>query len=429
MEELDLPEPIKVKKNIKKQLDDLEQKGKNIYPFDGVPFIQVLIYLYLIKKYKSKCIIHTKEEYFFNRHIGIGFPAKVTLDKTDKLELMEQFKEVAQIVAKCINNGENTVIIPLTYSRGRGGHANMLIYKKNLNIIEHFEPHGSQYIDNPRLQQFITNYMLEFVKLLNLELHKFKIQPTTYVEASNVCPYIEGLQLIEGKSKLPSNKFESPGYCLAWSFFFTELCLKNLELSSKDVLENIYNYLTTKPNTSNYLKQVIRGYSGYIAEIIDKYLEIFFKPKISITELINSYKQFSPRNTTINQTVQIISELELKIMYDPEFNLKKELSKVKKEYKKQTKLLTKNGTKEEQRIAQFDYRNPEYRNLYLLKRVLQNYEEYNNTGRVSDPIFDSSEVISADKIVNLNVKTRKQKSSSTVKSHSKTKKTLIVDDE
>ena len=158
-------------------------------------------------------------------------------------------------------------------------------------------------------------------------------------------------------------------------------------------------------------------------------MEIFFKPKITITELINSYKQLSPRNTTINQTVEIISELELKIMYDPEFNIKKELSKVKKEYKKQTKLLTKNGTKEEQRIAQLDYRNPEYRKLYLLKRVLQNYEEYNNTGRVSDPIFDSSEVISADKIVNLNVKTRKVKSSLSVKSHSKTKKTLIVEDD
>ena len=64
--------------------------------------------------------------------------------------------------------------------------------------------------------------------------------------------------------------------------FFAELCLKNPELPSDKILDIIYDILSKKPNSNDYLRKVIRGYSGYIYETFDKYLSVFFKEKISV---------------------------------------------------------------------------------------------------------------------------------------------------
>jgi hypothetical protein len=53
---LKLPEPIKVSKNITTQLDELEKKGETIVTICGYSNIESLFYLYLIKKYKSRCV-------------------------------------------------------------------------------------------------------------------------------------------------------------------------------------------------------------------------------------------------------------------------------------------------------------------------------------------------------------------------------------
>ena len=89
----------------------------------------------------------------------------------------------------------------------------------------------------------------------------------------------------------------------------------------------------------------------------------------------------------ILKTLYILVELEMRILSDPDFDVKKELFRTKKYYKILTKKYTKNGTKAEQRKAHHALGNEEYFDLYLYKRVLQNYEEYNNIGTISEPIF------------------------------------------
>ena len=56
MSSLKLPEPIKVSKNLAHELDELEKKGETIVTICGYSNIESLFYLYLIKKYKSKCL-------------------------------------------------------------------------------------------------------------------------------------------------------------------------------------------------------------------------------------------------------------------------------------------------------------------------------------------------------------------------------------
>jgi hypothetical protein len=281
-----------------------------------------------------------------------------------------------------------------------GAHYNMLVYKVENNEVEHFEPHGGEYRGNEKLQESSKKVMAYFVNILNIYLKRNGLHTAKYAEASEVCPYIRGLQDIEGISKLKKvGKLEPAGYCAAWGLFFAELNLKNPDLTSTEILDNIYNYLTTKELGPNYLRSVIRGYSGYIYQNVDRYLEIFFKPRIRLFEIVgreNHIKNISKMKILIEVT-KLLIELEMKIVSDPTFDYKKELKSVMKEYKKETL----GKSKDEQRDMRKN--NKELRQLYYKKRILQNYEEYKRDGRISEPVFDSPEDIREEDIKDLTI--------------------------
>jgi len=394
-EKLILPEPLKVKPSIAKYLDKLEDDGKTIWAFEGSDIIEHMFYLHLMNKYKSKCIPKGTK-----RSIGLQIPLKVKYTKEEEKELHEQFNEIGKTIADCVNRGENMIMIPLTYIRGMGAHYNMLVYKVENNEVEHFEPHGGEYKGNEKLQDSSKKVMLYFVNILNVYLKRNGLHTAKYVESSEVCPYIQGLQDIEGTSKLKRvGKLEPAGYCAAWGLFFAELNLKNPHLTSNEILNNVYNYLTTKESGPNYLRSVIRGYAGYIYQNVDRYLEIFFKPRIRLFEIVgreNHIKNISKMKILIEVT-KLLIELEMKIVSDPTFDYKKELKSVMKEYKKETL----GKSKDEQREMRKN--NKELKQLYYKKRILQNYEEYKRDGRISEPVFDSPEDIREEDIKDLTI--------------------------
>ena len=333
-EKLILPEPLKVKPSIAKYLDKLEDDGKTIWAFEGSTLIEHIFYLHLMNKYKSKCIPKGTK-----RSIGLQIPLKVKYTKEEEKELHEQFNEIGKTIADCVNRGENMIVIPLTYIRGMGAHYNMLVYKVENNEVEHFEPHGGEYKGNEKLQESSKKVMIYFVNILNVYLKRNGLHTAKYVESSEVCPYIQGLQDIEGTSKLKRvGKLEPAGYCAAWGLFFAELNLKNPHLTSNEILNNIYNYLTTKESGPNYLRSVIRGYAGYIYQNVDRYLEIFFKPRIRLIDLVGrqNYMTNVLKIHRINEVTDLLIGLEMKIVSDPTFDYKKELKSLMKEYKKET---------------------------------------------------------------------------------------------
>jgi hypothetical protein len=405
IENLKLPEPLNVNKNILNILDNLEKKGETIMIFEGALVIETIFQLYLIKKYKSKCVIYAENKsYKRKRPIGITVDLKMKFTKDEENQMKEHFTQLSKILTECIKKGEKTIIIPLTYERGKGGHSNVLIYRKNTNELEHFEPHGGEYIGNEKIQNAAKKIMLLFTNILNLGLKRENLPEVKYIEASQVCPYIRGLQTLETNSKLKKKKEEPMGYCAAWSMFFTELCFKNPELSSNQVLDNIYNYLTTKPYAEDYLKKVIRGYSGFLVEKVNKYLEIFFKPKITVVDIISYHRDPSKiyKIIKLNDVMKILVELESKILLESDFNLEKELKETTKLYKN----LTKNMTKEEE--AQNRINNKKIQDLYYKKRILQNYEEYNKNEKITEPILDSFLEIKRETMINPKILEKKQ---------------------
>jgi hypothetical protein len=386
MSSLKLPEPITVSKQITKELDELERKGGSIASFCGYANIETLFYLYLIKKYKSKCV--SKKTGYFDKSdtlLGMTISMSAKLTPIDELLMSEEFTDLAKTLTQCIKKGEETIIIPLRYCCVKlSGHSNVLIYRRRTNTIEHFEPHGGEIDLGKKMQENLEKRINFFIRIFNAELKKNNIQEVSYVPATSVCPYLEGLQSLENNSILKKTKGEPGGYCSVWSMFFAELCLKNPDKSSEEILENIYNYLTTKESAESYLKKVIRGYTGYLVESVNTYLKIFFKPTYTVTDVIGfSSKATNKKYVIMMDAIKILIELESEILLDDDYNLAADLSRVKKMYKNSTRDMS----IEQQRAAR--EKNQALRFLYYRKRILQNYEEYSNYGKISEPVADS----------------------------------------
>jgi hypothetical protein len=121
--------------------------------------------------------------------------------------------------------------------------------------------------------------MKMFITKINGILRLERKTEVKFVKSSEVCPYMEGLQSLEGRSELQTIIGVEPnGYCGVWSMFFTELCLRNPEIPSSTLMTYIYDTFQSMGTMEkkNYLRSVIRGYTGFINEKIEKYFSLFF---------------------------------------------------------------------------------------------------------------------------------------------------------
>jgi hypothetical protein len=78
---------------------------------------------------------------------------------------------------------------------------------------------------------------------------------------------------------------EPEGYCSAWSMFFTELCLKNPEISSKDIYKFVLKNPEITGNKSDYFKRIIRGYTYYINNKIAKHFSDIFDENLTTEKI------------------------------------------------------------------------------------------------------------------------------------------------
>ena len=294
-----LPVPYKQTKQSSNSLKKIDTKLKSlkktgtekILTFVGSNEVEAMFYLYLFKKYKSNCFLHDKS--LGKRILGMSILISEKYKPQEVKETQDQFDNLSKILVDCITNLDTKIIIvpvQLLFSDG-GAHANVLIYRKNLNQIEHFEPHGRNFsrnesdVDN----KIIEKWMNLFVLKINARLQLIKRPQVKLIESSEVCPYIDGLQNLESWSSLATIAGVEPlGYCVAWSMFFTELCLKNPEIPSSSLMNYIFEFLRDNMSNvekNNYLKSVIRGYAVFINQKINKYFSVFFKSGLTIEGL------------------------------------------------------------------------------------------------------------------------------------------------
>jgi hypothetical protein len=375
-EKIKMVQPIHLSKSVEHSLDYLHRKGETIFDFTGSYYVESLFYLYLLKKYKSDCYVGLENK---ERRLGLSLDIKVNYTKEEMVKITEYLNDVASQVADCIVRGQTIIIIPLQIKVNQIYHANVLIYRKNNNELEHFEPHGKFFAsrEGGYVEKTKEKLFNRFVEIINTELirSRYKMPPIKYIKSNDVCPYINGMQSFESSSLLAKTKAEPGGYCVAWSMFFTELCLKNPEIPSSILLDNIYDKLIKTENASDYLKKVIRGYAGLVYEKFTKMLSVFFKEKVTIgmiRDLLNSEKMSDKVKAKKTFTVlNMLIDLEIKKL-DPTFDSKTEMKNIKDMIKMMMpKNYTRKDRKEREKVDEI------FRKLVWKKKILKNYDEFN----------------------------------------------------
>jgi len=361
--DIKLPTPYKFEDKILKKFEDLNDKGKEIFDsFWGYPEMEAIFYLYLFKKYKSNCFLYSNTDDDDFRFLGLTINIKSNQSKSKTRLFNTHINATATRFTECILRNIKTIIVPIViYDNKDTTHANVLIYRKKFNQIEHFEPHGNYYMGDEKQANKIKQSVLKFITKVNSILKENGKSEINFIPSDQVCPTEEGLQALEGMSTLPANEYDDAGYCLPWNLFFTELCLANPNLESSKLFDIITNYFKDKTNIEDYLRKVIRGYTFFIDEKVTKYLSIILGKTITMKTINKLNIDFDKNVDEVGQIRYLIRELiklEIEMLQDPDFNIEKEFKSVKG-------LLRKKEHKD-------DYF------LLLRKKILENYERFNN---------------------------------------------------
>jgi len=268
-----LPDKINFDEKLSKKMTLLVNKHQEIKPFIGATLFKDIFYLYLFNKYKTKCFIAHGTK-------NMVPEIKISINQDNPNINDNLLKSLAQILANCISKNEPIIIIPLSLKITSGektsGHANLLIYRNNTRQLEHFEPHGFDFQGVSRETMYLVNETLDkdldyLVKNINTELDEKNLLPIKLLKAHEVCPRLDGVQVLEEMSRLPKLPIEPEGYCAAWSMFFAEMCLKNPEIPSEQIYRAILDERIKKGSNLDYFKKMIRGYTCFINNKMAKY--------------------------------------------------------------------------------------------------------------------------------------------------------------
>jgi hypothetical protein len=316
-----MPEPIHIKR-IHSKLDFFSEKNI-IRQWPGYDIIDTLFYLYLFNKYKNNCLI--KHSGIIS-YIALGLELHIRVKVANRKIYKDHLLSVSKQLSECIGRNLNSIVIPLYLKGSNGGHANLLIYRKNDHTIEHFEPHGAYYSlsTNNKINKLIDIRLNEFMSILNKQLKKINKPPVKLIPSNDVCPVIKGLQALEESSTKQKLPLEGKGYCAAWSMFFTELALKNPTIPSNELLNIIYNKLDKDPEKqSNYLRQVITGYINLIYDKIEKYFYFITGTQGKIDNIIEMFKKGNYRDILFD--FSSIINIQNALLNDPSLTKKRYL--------------------------------------------------------------------------------------------------------
>ena len=405
MEEQDikLPEPIHVK-NIHHKLD-IFSENNIIKEWGGYAIVDTFFYLYLFNKYKHNCLL--KNNSLTNTFLGLELQIKEKKNiSSEELNISEKHMiQIAIQLSKCIKKGLPNIIIPLYLKfASNTGHANLLIYRQKNNVIEHFEPYGSQYGKNAGRIKFINKKLDDFISILNKELPQQS--QVKLIRANDVCPMFDGFQTLEEKSTIPKLEIQGKGYCTAWSMFFTELSLKNPNYSSNELINIIYDKLNklSENDRNSYLRKIVVGYVNLIDNKIEKYFSIVFGKQITSETISQIIKQ--RKDGLLLSSMKTIVDIETALLNDPSLTKDDYLQYIKIKIKN-----TKNIT--------------EKNNLMAQEKMLQNIDILLNASPISEqyksPSKKISTSISSIHLSSLSSSKSPSKSKSISKSSSKSK--------
>ena len=298
-------------------LFEQEEKGDSS-PVDWVGILPIkFMYIeHIIQKYNLNCTSPT-----LDNATGMASSSGLIFNIHDDAKEFEKAKpksnkiisDFAKNLVACMNNNKNQKLVPvqlkLQFSDSTA-HANLLLVRPNLGVVEHFEPHGPSLNHDSRMKSVnrisqINQNIRFFTECLNREQKRVKYKA---VLSHLTCPYLEGayygVQTLESRYKDKTKHEQNGGYCLAWSYFVLELVLMNPDNTLRYVQESVLRYLKvrymktyySKPNETpssqviqSILRSIIRSYSRHIFETILKFTNFFYGRAFRTITGINNF--------------------------------------------------------------------------------------------------------------------------------------------
>ena len=268
-------EDINVAKDESKKLfsffHGLQQKGRE-YETTGIQYepsgqmINILTY-YLNNKYGLSCRIRGTN----------NAPITFDLVYTDVNAVVS--KQLAEKLRTCISElppDKNVMFIPINQKVGNTGHhANMMIYRKDTNSIEHFDPNGK----TKKFDKF-TSILRPIFEKMNINYYPSKINiGFQYIE--HTLKKTLGHDIIEREG--------NEGFCIVWSFLIAEMALSNPTMSTDDILRYLHDKLAT-PEKNLFLRNVIRGYIHYLYLSLSTFLKDKYNIDLDLTQKVEKSK-------------------------------------------------------------------------------------------------------------------------------------------
>ena len=244
------------KENDSRSMNMISLNTYNVTSYVGVYTESISSLIYIMYKFKKYCgvvpnsFLHNKLSEMSNiknldwSNIMINITNSKTL--TFPKGFFKQFD-------KCLKTSERFIFFPLNFQNKRIAHANYMLYDKNTNEMERFEPNG-EYTNSEIIPEIIDESLVYvFNDRYNKNGNKFIRK---YYKPLSFCPYYS-FQYIQGTENKQTKKDPS-GFCAAWSTWYIELRFSNPNINRKQLVNLSIEKLK---NNNKSLTSYIRSYS------------------------------------------------------------------------------------------------------------------------------------------------------------------------
>ena len=250
--------------------------GSNFVTYTGVTLDILFGLIYLLKNYSN--IISTtltinfrnneKLKNFYNKNED----RKIEDDEFLNIEIIWNNQNIfyPDILDEVISNFKSKIekrflIIPIGIELSQDSHANILIYDKDVNEIERFEPNGSNF-------PFKFNYNPNLLDKLLKDKFEVYFKKVKYYTPNDYLPKIS-FQILESYDYNKTKKIGDPGgFCAAWCTWYAYMRIKYDKLDRKKLTLKLIRKIKEE-NIS--FKDLIRNFANKIVLIRDNSLNEF----------------------------------------------------------------------------------------------------------------------------------------------------------
>lgn len=153
-------------------------------------------------------------------------------------------------IERCLANPATRMIAFIIHLNcGSEGHANAIVYDRDRNEVERWEPHGVESLESCDPQRTLdANLAWLFANLFGWK----------FVRPQESCPVLRGL----AQPGVVQGSFHGDAFCFTWSLLYIETRIANPRASSADVSRRLAE---TAHRSPEFAEMLVRRYAGLVS--------------------------------------------------------------------------------------------------------------------------------------------------------------------